>query len=149
MKRSLITMILGFYVVFGYSQHNYTPPKNVSESFQKEYPKSKSSQWKQLNEGWSVSFQDKDHNNGEAMAYYETSGKHIDTHTPYDKNDVPLPVRNHAKNGYGSSDSYDYTRIDHSGEQTVYKTQVKHKNHDKTIYMDNYGHEKDYQDKHY
>jgi hypothetical protein len=149
MKRNLFTMLFGFVVVSGFSQHNNMPPKNVSQSFQKEYPQSQASQWSQSNAGWSVSFEDKDHNNGEATAYFDGSGRHVDTHIPYDKQDVPSPVKNHTQRSYGASDNYDYTRIDHSGEKTVYKTQVKHKNQDKTIYMDNGGHEKDYQDKHY
>ena len=148
MKRSLFTMLLGFGVVFGFTQNNHTPPKNVSQSFQKEYPQSQPSQWNQSNVGWSASFKDNDHNNGEATAYFDASGKYVDTHIPYAKHDVPSPVKNHIQNNYGASGNYDYTRIDHSGEKSVYKTQVKQKNQDKTIYMDNGGHEKDYQDKH-
>ena len=129
--------------------YNHTPPKNVSQSFQKEYPHSQPSQWSQSNGGWSVSFKDKDHNNGEATAYFEASGRHVDTHIPYDSHDVPSTVKNHVHNSYGGSDSYAYTRIDRYGEKSVYKTQVKHKNQKKAIYMDNDGHEREYQDKHY
>jgi hypothetical protein len=149
MKRSLFTMLFGLGVVFGFSQQSNEPPRNVSQSFQKEYPQSHASQWNQSNTGWSVSFKDKDHNNGEATAYFDESGRHVDTHIPYDKHDVPSPVKKHMQHGYGTSDNYDYTRIDHYGEKTVYKTQFKHKNREKTIYVDNDGHEKDYQDKHY
>jgi hypothetical protein len=149
MKKSLFTMILGFSVVFGFSQHDHTPPKQVSESFQREYPRSKPSQWTQSNDGWSVSFKDDDHNNGEARAYFDASGKHVDTHIPYDQNDVPVSVKNHARDSYGASDRNDYTRIDHNGEKSVYRTQVKYKKHDKTIYMDHDGHERDYHDNHY
>jgi hypothetical protein len=149
MKRSLITLLLGIFVVLGFSQNNHIPPKNVSQSFQKEYPQSQPSQWNQSNGGWSASFKDNDHNNGEATAYFDASGKHLDTHIPYDNHDVPPTVKNHMHNSYGGSASDAYTRIDHSGEKSVYQTQVKHKNHDKTIYMDNGGHEKNYQDNHY
>jgi hypothetical protein len=149
MKRGLITMVLGFSIVFGFSQHEHTPPRQVAESFQKEYPRSKPSQWSRSNDGWSVTFQDNDHNNGEATAYFDGSGKYVETHTPYDHNDVPVSVRNHARDSYGASDQYDYTRIDRRGEKAVYKTQVKSKKHNKTIYMDNDGHEKEYHEKHY
>jgi hypothetical protein len=149
MKRSLFTILFGFGVVFGFSQHYNTPPKNVSQSFQKEYPHSQASQWDQSNDEWSVSFKDKDHDNGEATAYFDASGRHVDTHIPYDKHDVPSSVKNHVQHSYGGWDKYDYTRIDHAGEKSVYKTKVKHKNHEKTIYMDNGGHEREYQDKHY
>ena len=142
-------MVLAFSIVFGFSQHDHTPPKQVSESFQREYPRSKPSQWSRSNDSWSVSFTDRDHDNGEATAYFDASGKHVDTHIPYEKNDVPVSVRNHTHDSYGASDQYDYTRIDHSGEKAVYRTKVKHKKQVKTIYMDSDGHERDYHDNHY
>jgi hypothetical protein len=148
MKKSLFTILLGFGVVFGFTQNHHTPPKNVSQSFQKEYPQSKPSQWNQSNGGWSVSFKDNDHNNGEATAYFDASGKYEETHIPYDKQDVPSTVKNHVQSSYGASDKYDYTRIDNPDGKSVYKTQVKHKNQNKTIYLDNDGHEKDYQGRH-
>jgi len=142
-------MIFGFSVFFVFSQHDHTPPKQVSESFHREYPRSNPAKWSRSNDGWSVSFQDNDHNNGEATAYFDASGKYVETHIPYDKNDVPVSVRNHTRNSYGASDQYEYTRIDRSGEKAVYKTQVRHKKQDKTIYMDNDGRERDYHDNHY
>ena len=149
MKKSLFTLILGFSIVFGFSQHDHTPPRQVTESFQKEYPRSKPANWSQSGEEWSVSFQDVDHNNGEAKAYFDQSGKHIDTHVPYDQNDVPAPVRNHTHKSYGASNQYDYTRIDRYGEKPVYQTNVKHNKKEKTVYMDNDGHERDYHDDHH
>ncbi|MEJ0082378.1 MAG: hypothetical protein WDM78_15830 [Puia sp.] len=49
----------------------------MTESFYREYPRSKPAKWTQSKEGWSVSFQDNDNNNGEAMAYFDASGKHL------------------------------------------------------------------------
>ena len=144
MKRSLLTVIFGLSIVFGFTQYDHKPPKQVSESFYREYPRSKPAKWSQSKDGWSVSFQDNDHNNGEAMAYFDASGKHLETQIPYEKNDVPVSVRNHTQHSYGASDEYDYTRIERSGEKPVYKTEVKSKKHNKTIYMDNDGHEKEY-----
>ena len=148
MKESIVTLFLGFCFVFGFSQNNHLPPQNISQSFNREYPHSQPSQWTRSNVGWSVSFEDNDHNNGEVMAYFDLSGRHIDTHIPYDYHDVPATVRDHMHNSYGSSDHYEYTRIDHSGENDVYMTHYKHHNHHKTIYMDHDGHEREYHDNH-
>jgi hypothetical protein len=149
MKRSLFTILLGLSAVFGFCQYSHTPPRAVTESFQKEYPQSKPSQWRHSNNGWSASFEDKDHNNGESTAYFNGSGKHLETHTVYDNNDVPASVRNHTRDSYGATDNYEYTRIDRNGEKPVYKTQVKHKSHGKkNIYIDNDGHERDYHENH-
>src|ERR1700676_3688075 len=106
MKRSLTTIMLGICVFFGFSQNGHTPPGNVSRSFQKEYPQSQPSQWNHSNAvGWSATFEDKDHNNGEATAYFDQKGRHVDTHTPYDNQDVPQPVRDHVKSSYAGSDN--------------------------------------------
>jgi hypothetical protein len=147
MKKELFTTMFGLSVFFGFSQYDHNPPRQVTESFQKEYPRSKPSQWSQSDNGWSVSFQDNDHDNGEAKAYFDKSGKYLETHIPYDQNDVPVSVRNHTRDRYGASDEYEYTRIDRHGEKAVYKTEVKNKKHNRTIYMDNDGHEKEYHDR--
>ncbi|HEY1870023.1 MAG TPA: hypothetical protein VGG71_03140 [Chitinophagaceae bacterium] len=150
MKTILITLLLGSSVIFGFGQYHHTPPRQVTESFQKEYPRSQPSHWSFSNNRWSVSFEDNDYNNGEMTAYFDGSGKHIENHIPYDYNDVPASVRNHARDSYGASDSYDYTRIDRYGEKPVYETQVRHKHHSKkTVYIDNDGHERDYHEYHY
>jgi hypothetical protein len=49
---------------------------------------------------------------------------------------------------YGGSGHYYYTRIDHYGKNEVYMTHYKHKKHYKTVYMDNDGHEREYEDRH-
>jgi hypothetical protein len=150
MKRSSITMIFGICVFFGFSQNGHNPPRNVSQSFQKEYPQSKPSQWSSsAGGGWSATFEDKDHNNGEATAYFDQKGRHVDTHIPYDNQDVPKPVRDHVKSSYAGSDNNDFTRIDRPGEQSVYMTNVKDNKKSRTVYTDDAGHEKSYTDQHH
>jgi len=147
MKICLLTSIFGLLVINGFSQNNHMPPKNVSQTFYQEYPHSQPSQWSQSSVGWSVLFKDNDHNNGEVMAYFDLSGRHVDTHIPYENQDVPQTVRSHMNDQYGGN-HYDYTRIDHRGEYDVYRTQYKHKKQYKTVYMDHDGHERDYHDMH-
>jgi hypothetical protein len=150
MKKSITTMFLGFCFVVGFSQNDHTPPRNISQSFSREYPQSRAAQWSRSNNEWSVSFEDNDHNNGEVTAHFDFTGRHIDTHIPYDNQDVPPTVTNHMRNQYGPSETYEYTRIDHKGEKPVYMSHYKNDRGDKTIYMDNNGREreKQYRDKH-
>jgi len=148
MKISLLTLFLGLSVFFGFSQSDHKPPQNVTQSFQRDYPQSQPAHWSQSSVGWSVSFEDIDHNNGEAVAYFDMAGRHVDTHTPYENHDVPPTVKNHMKVSYGGTNHYDYTRIDHYGEKDVYASHYKDKKQDKTVYMDNGGHERDYHDNH-
>ena len=148
MKISLLTLLFGFCTYIGYGQNDRYPPKSVSGSFQVDYPHSHPSHWVQSSVGWSVSFQDNDHNNGQVIAYYDMSGRHIDTHIPYENHDVPHTVRDHMHDSYGGSGHYEYTRIDHYGENHVYMTHYKHKKQYKIVYMDNDGHEREYKDMH-
>jgi hypothetical protein len=148
MKRSLITLILGICVFLGFSQNEYNPPRNVTQSFQREYPQSQPSQWSHSSVGWSVTFEDRDHNNGEAVAHFDQSGRHVDTHIPYDEHDVPAPVRDHVRRSYTGAGDYEYTRIDRPGEQGVYMTHFKHHKRYRTVYVDHSGHERDYRDHH-
>jgi hypothetical protein len=150
MKRSILSLSAFFLVAFGFTQNRHTPPGSVSESFQREYPKSQPSQWQHSNQGWSATFDDRDHNNGEAIANFDASGRHIDTHIPYDQQDVPQPVRDHMQRSYGGSDPYEVTRIDRPRGNGLYMARYKHKNKNKTIYFDQDGRERnDYKDNHH
>ncbi len=144
MKNILFTLLLAICSYYGFSQYNHRPPTNVSQSFQKEYPQSKPSEWSHSNRGWSVTFEDRDHNNGEATAYFDESGRHLETHIPYDDQDVPGPVKDHIRNSYRGADNYEYTRIDRPGEKGIYKTHFRHRKKYKTVYVDYTGHERPY-----
>ncbi len=144
MKKSIITFLFGLGVFFAFSQNRHNPPDKVSKSFQKEYPQSQPAQWQQTKTGWNVDFEDKDHNNGEATARFDASGRHIGTSVPYDDKDVPDPVVKNVKSRYPGSDNIEYTRIDRPGENGVYQVNLRHKGKKKTVYMDNKGKEKNY-----
>jgi hypothetical protein len=149
MKKSLITMLCGVSVFFAFSQSGYNPPGNLRQSFQKEYPQSQPTQWSHTKVGWSVTFEDRDHNNGEVTAHYDHTGRHLDTHVPYDNNDVPAPVMEKVRNKYPGSDNYAFTRIDRPGENGVYQVHLRHKKRYKTLYVEHNGQERDFHDRHY
>src|ERR1700730_16096411 len=144
MKKTIVTILFGMGVFFAFSQNGHNPPENVRNYFQKEYPKSKPTSWTQTKTGWNADFEDKDHDNREANAHFDTKGRHIDTQVPYDNKDVPAPVAKNVKSKYPGSDNLEYTRIDKPGETGVYKVNLSHKGTKKTVYMDNKGQEKNY-----
>jgi hypothetical protein len=141
-------MLLGLGVFFAFSQNEHNPPDNVSKQFHKEYPQSQSANWNQSKTGWSVDFEDKDHNNGEATAHFDAGGRHMDTHVPYDNNDVPAPIAERVNKSYPGSDDLEYTRIDRPGESGTYQVNLRQHGTRKTVYMDNKGEKKNYRDKH-
>jgi hypothetical protein len=144
MKKTLITAFCMLIVFIAVSRDGRQPPKHVRDAFQKEYPNSKSGVWNHSGTNWSVNFEDKDHNYGEVTAHFDSRGRHIDTNIPYDNNDVPAPVIDKVKHGYPTYNDYDVTRIDRSGENSVYKVNLRSKSTNRTLYLDEKGEKKSY-----
>jgi hypothetical protein len=148
MKKFLLTIPGLFCIFIVFSQNNHRPPTAVRKSFQNDYPQSKSGQWSHSRGGWNVSFTDKDHDNGEVTAHFNDNGDHTDTHVPYDRNDVPAPVKDNVRNNYSGYGNADFTRIDRADGNSVYQVNLKNKNAHKTVYMNERGKETKYQDSH-
>jgi hypothetical protein len=144
MKRILMTISFTFLMIFVFSQEGHRPPKTVSESFQKEYPRSSPSHWTHSAKGWNVEFEDKDYDNGEVTAHFDSRGRHLDTQIPYDEGDVPSSVKDNLHKQYPGSDHYEYTRIDRAGDKPVYKARFKHRKKYRTIYVDQQGEHRNY-----
>jgi hypothetical protein len=144
MKKILMTILSGVMVSFAFPQSGHHPPRAVSESFQKEYPHSKPSRWTHSTTGWSVEFEDKDFDNGEVTAHFDSRGRHMDTQIPYDDGDVPAMVKDNLHKRYPGSDHYEYTRIDRDGDKPLYKAKFIHKKKYKTMYVDQQGEHRNY-----
>jgi hypothetical protein len=139
MKKILMTFLFGVTMNFAFPQAGYHPPKAVSESFQKEYPHSSPSHWTHSATGWRVEFEDKDFDNGEVTANFDSRGKHLETQIPYDEGDVPAAVKDNLHKQYPGSDNYAYTRIDRPGNKPIYKATFRHKKKSTTTYVDQQG----------
>ena len=144
MKKYFIALLFGVVVSFAFPQSSHHPPRAVSESFQKEYPHSTPSHWSHSATGWSVDFDDKDFDNGEVTAHFDSRGKHLETQIPYDDGDVPAPVKDNLRKQYPGSDHYEYTRIDRPGNKPVYKARFMHENKYKSTYVDQNGERQNY-----
>jgi hypothetical protein len=147
MKHSLMTMIFFCAILTGFSQSGNEPPRNVRESFQKEYPHSQPSEWAHSSKGWTANFDDKDNNNGEAIAHFDRNGRHIDTYTRYDNNDVPNPVIKHLHSRYPVTDNYEISRIERRGHTDVFRAEVKHDGRSSVLYIDEKGQPASYRDR--
>ncbi|HXB44099.1 MAG TPA: hypothetical protein VNV85_08590 [Puia sp.] len=148
MKTSIATILFLLINLFAFSQDRSSPPKSVRESFQKSYPQSQPTRWDHNSGGWSAVFDDKDHNDGEATAHFDSRGRHVDTHIAYDNADVPTPVVDNLRRKYQGSDNYEFTRIDHPGGGAVFQAKFTHQTKRRTRYFDQTGNEKDYHDRH-
>jgi hypothetical protein len=139
MKKILTAMFSVVLASFAFAQPGHHPPRAVSSSFEKEYPHSNPSRWTHSAGGWSVEFEDRDHDNGEVTAHFDSRGRHIDTQIPYDEADVPVGVKENLQKRYPGSGQYEYTRIDRAGERSRYKARFMHKKKYRTIYVDEQG----------
>ena len=148
MKKTIITMLCGFCVFFVSAQNRYNPPHQVRETFSREYPKSQSAHWHHTNNVWTADFEDRDHGNGEVTAHFDRNGSLLDTHIPYDNNDVPAPVRERVRSRYPGSNNHEYTRIYRPGGDVIYQVHLRNKKKSKTLYIDGNGEERTYQDRH-
>jgi hypothetical protein len=144
MKKYLMIFLFGVIASFAFPQAGHHPPKAVSESFQKEYPHSSPSHWTHSTTGWSVEFEDKDFDNGEVTAHFDSRGRHLETQIPYDDGDVPSAVKDNLHKRYPGSDHYEYTRIDRPGNKPLYKARFMHKKKYTSEYVDQEGGHRNY-----
>ncbi|HLY70754.1 MAG TPA: hypothetical protein VKR53_13570 [Puia sp.] len=144
MKKYLMTFLFAVMISFGFTQAGHHPPRTVSESFQKEYPHSTPSRWTHSANGWSVEFEDKDFDNGEVTARFDSRGRHLETQIPYDEKDVPATVKDNLHKRYQGSDNYEYTRIERPGDKPLYQARFKHDKKMKTTYVDQQGEQHSY-----
>jgi len=149
MKKSLITGSIMLFALFAFSQNEYNPPRSIRNSFHREYPQSQPLQWHHSGVIWSVQFDDRDHDNGEVIAHFDRTGRHLDTHVFYDNNDVPTPVIDNLQKRYPGSDGYQFTRIDRRGQQDIYKVHMRHHNKYRDVYLNERGHATEYHERRY
>ncbi len=143
MKKILGICVATFISVAMFAQHSYNPPTAVVNGFHKTYPKSEAGQWSHTSTGWSVTFDDRDHDNGEAVAHFDKYGRHRDTYIPYDNNDVPSNVMERVQKKY-PGDDYEFTHIERRSGGNLYKVRMRHHNRYKTFYVDEHGNYKQY-----
>ncbi|MDP4132212.1 MAG: hypothetical protein Q8939_18800 [Bacteroidota bacterium] len=151
MKKAIFMFLAVFSVVAVFSQNRNDPPDKVRHAFQRQYPQSQPNQWKHTGETWNVNFDDKDHNNGESMAHFDRTGRHIDTYIPYDDQDVPGPVMDRMQHRYPGSDSYEFTRIERGDGHPIFRVHFRVRRKFRTLYVDESGRERErqYRGRHY
>ncbi len=148
MKKTIIALMLlipGGLLVAQNGRHR--APEKVQQTFQNEYPDAKRTNWSMSNGQWHADFKDRDH--GEMVAHYNRNGEHIDSHIPFDRQDVPAPVIEKVKSRYHDGRDFRYTKIERRGENNLYQVRVHHHGRERIIYLDDHGEERKYTDRHY
>ena len=122
------------------NNRNNLPP-DIQRSFQKEYPHAQNARWNNTNGQWHGSYRDQHNRNVDT--YYDRNGQRVDTHVPYDRNDLPSPVRENADRRYHTN--YDSYRIERPNSQPLFQIILQTGG---TQYMDENGKTRRYRDRH-
>jgi hypothetical protein len=135
-----------------YAQRNGTnnnrrqAPTPVQQSWQRDHPNNGNPTWQQSNGQWHAHYKDQT-NNRPADTYYDQRGKQLDTHTQWDRKDLPqeydtrIRTKYHAKN-------YQVTRIDRPNNPALFQLRLNLGGGNRTIYTDEKGNEVHYRDRH-
>lgn len=124
-------------------------PRNVQHNFQRDYPQASDTRWSTSGNEYHADFTDRSPNDrGEMVAHYDRNGRHIDSHIPYDPNDVPSSVVNHVQKRYPGSRDHNYTRIERPGASPLFQVSMSINGKHTNKYVDDRGQERNYQDHH-
>jgi len=150
MKKILLgsLILLAGSTMFAQSRDRQAPTR-VQKTFQHDYPDARDPHWNNTNGQWHADFNDGSrYDRGEMTAHYDQQGRHIDSHIPYDRNDVPAPVVNRTERRYPGARDYEYTRIERGNNRNFYRVKLRHQGRYRTLYMDDNGRDKQYSDRH-
>jgi hypothetical protein len=124
-------------------------PSTVQRSFQRDYPEARDPKWSSDHGQWHADFNDHSrYDRGEMVAHYSRNGHHVDSHIPYDRNDVPPAVVERTNQRYPGGRDHNYTRIEHPGGQPLFQVSLNLQGRNRTMYVDENGREKKYYDQH-
>jgi hypothetical protein len=151
MKKTLFVIFLSLAVgghLFAQEGDRHVP-STVRHSFQRDYPEARDPQWSSEHGQWHANFQDHSrYDRGEMVAHYDHYGHHIDSHIPYDPNDVPQPVVERTQKHYQGGRGYSYERIERPGAEPLFQVSVDLQGGHKTVFMDENGRERMHNDRH-
>ena len=144
---SLISLAASGQLIAQEGRHH--APSTVQHAFQRDYPEAGNPQWSSTNGQWSASFADhSQYDRGEMIAHYDRSGHHVDSHVPYDRNDVPQAVVEKTQRSYPDARDYNYTEIERPSGQSFFQVRFHTHGKRRTMYVDESGRERQYNDRH-
>ncbi len=153
MKKTLFAlMLLSSTVIFaqiGQNNNNRNQPANhapapVQQSFQRENPDAKDARWSQSNREWRANYRDNNRRNVDV--YYDRDGVRKDIHRALDRMDVPRNINNRVNSRYGGN--YRVARIERMNEETLFQIKIQNGRRSRTIYMNERGENRQYNDRH-
>jgi hypothetical protein len=123
------------------------PPQTVQQNWQRDHQGVSNPTWEQRNGQWHARYQDQ-RSNKYADSYYDRRGRYLDTHTQWDRNQLPRDFDRRIRSRYHARD-YQVTRIERANNQgSLFQIILNLGNNRRTIYTDEHGNEVRYRDRH-
>ena len=121
-------------------------PGPVYESFQKQHPDVRDAVWSRSSHEWRVNYRDNGRRNVDV--YYDNDGIRKDVHRALDRMDVPRSVKSRINESYHANGNFRVTRIERENEQPVFQIKIPTSGRYRTVYMDEQGRSREYNDRH-
>lgn len=115
----------------------------VQLSFQRDYPDARDTRWSQTNNQWHANY--RDNRNRNTDAYYDNYGNRRDTHTGWDRRDVPPYVDSRINRRYHTNGDYRVERIERPNYRPLFQIRIGTRS---PVYMDDRGRRRRYNDQH-
>lgn len=128
-----------------YNAYGQTPTK-VQRAWERDHQNSVSPSWQKESRHWDAHYTDPS-NNRTVDQYYNRRGRVVDTHTEWDRRDVPSGLENNVWDRYHTRD-YRVTRIDRPNNQSFFQILLNLGGNSRTVYYDEQGNEVRYRDRH-
>jgi len=114
-------------------------PAVVQQSYQRDYPNYNNSTWDRRNNEWHTRYMDRDHGNRYVDVYYDRNGRRMLAQSDWDRDNVPVPVRDRIRKRY-HDENYNVYRIERPGRGILFQITFGGNNNRK-VYYDERGRE--------
>lgn len=121
-------------------------PASVQQSFQRDNPGVGDARWSQSNHEWRANYRDNSRRNVDV--YYDRDGVRKDIHRALDRMDVPRNIKSRINSRYGANGNYRVARIERPNEAPMYQVKIQGRGRYRTVYMDEQGRSRQYNDRH-
>jgi hypothetical protein len=135
----LISLCISSMMLFAQNDHyNRSVPPEVQRSYQKDYPDyyNNNTTWDMRNNQWHTRYRDRDRNR-DVDVYYDRRGRRIYSQYYWDRNDLPVAVRERIRRRY-HYDNYNVYRMERPGRGIYFQITL---GGNRRVYLDERGRE--------
>jgi len=133
----LFVFCAGGLILFAQRYDRNVPPE-VQRSYQKDYPDyNNNATWDLRDNQWHTRYLDRNHNNRYVDVYYDRRGRRMLTQSYWDRNELPVVVRERMRRRY-HRDNYQVYRIERPGNRIFFQITL---GGNRKVYFDERGRE--------